>query len=46
MLDYVIDIFSKSTPLTFRHQASYILDRRTATPQSTIFINLVNKYII
>jgi len=24
--------------LTFRHHASYIYDRRTATPQSTLFI--------
>jgi len=31
--------------LTFRHHASYIQDRRTATPQSTLFIYLVNKYI-
>jgi len=32
--------------LTFMHHASYIQDRRTATPQSTLFIYLVNKYII
>ena len=31
--------------LTFRHHASYIQDRRIATPQSTLFIYLVNKYI-
>ena len=31
--------------LTFMHHASYIQDRRTATPQSTLFIYLVNKYI-
>jgi len=31
--------------LTFRHHASYIQDRRTATLQSTLFIYLVNKYI-
>ena len=31
--------------LTFRHHASYIQDRRTATPHSTLFIYLVNKYI-
>ena len=31
--------------LTFRHRASYIYNRRTATPQSTLFIYLVNKYI-
>ena len=33
------------TTLTFRHHASYICDRRTATPQSTLFMYLVNKYI-
>jgi len=32
--------------LTFRHHASYIQDRRTAIPQSALFIYLVNKYII
>jgi len=32
-------------PLTFRHHASYIYDRRTANPQSKFFIYLVNKYI-
>jgi hypothetical protein len=32
-------------PLTFILHASYIQDRRTATPQSTLFIYLVNKYI-
>jgi len=31
--------------LTFRHHASYIYDRRTAIPQSTLFIYSVNKYI-
>jgi len=31
--------------LTFRHHASYIQDSCTATPQSTLFIYLVNKYI-
>ena len=30
--------------LTFRHHASYIQDRRTATPQSMLFTYLVNKY--
>ena len=30
--------------LTFRHQASHIWDRRTATPQITLFIYLVNRY--
>ena len=34
-----------SNSLTFRHRVSYIQDRRTATPQSTFFIYLVNKYI-
>jgi len=34
-----------SSALTFRHHASYIKDRRIATPQSTLFIYLVNKYI-
>ena len=33
------------TPLTFRHRASYIQGRRTATPQSALFVYLVNKYI-
>ena len=38
--------FGKDTvPLTFSHHVSYIQDRRTATPQSTLFIYLVNKYI-
>ena len=32
--------------LTFRHQAFYIQNRPTATPQSALFIYLVNKYII
>ena len=31
--------------LTFRHHASYILDSRTATPQSRRFMYLVNTYI-
>ena len=31
--------------LTFRHHASYTQDRHTATPQSTLFIYSVNKYI-
>ena len=31
--------------LTFRHHAYYIQDRCTATPQSTLFIYLVMKYI-
>ena len=31
--------------LTFMHHASYIRDRRTATPHSTLFIYLVKKYI-
>ena len=31
--------------ITFRHHASYIQDRCTATPQSTFFIYLDNKYI-
>ena len=31
--------------LTFRHHASYIQDRCTATPHSTLFIYLINKYI-
>ena len=31
--------------LTFRHHASYIYDRCTATPQSTLFVHSVNKYI-
>ena len=34
-----------ATCLTFRHPASYILDRHTAAPQSTLFIYLVSKYI-
>ena len=38
--------FSCSPPdLTFRHHASYIQDRRTATPQSTLFIYSVNEHI-
>ena len=33
--------------LTFRHHLSYIQDRRTATPQSTLFIYLVQQiYLI
>jgi len=32
--------------LTCRHHASYIYGRRTATPQSALFIYIVNKYII
>jgi hypothetical protein len=31
--------------LTFKHHTSYILDKRTAPPHSTLFIYLVNKYI-
>ena len=31
--------------LTFRHRASSIKDRRFATPQRTLFIYLINKYI-
>ena len=31
--------------LNFSHPAFYIWDRRTATPHSTLFIYLVNKYI-
>ena len=38
--DMIYDIY-----LTFRHRASYIYDTRTATPQSKLFIYLVNKYI-
>ena len=32
--------------LTFRHHASYIQGRRTATPQSTLFVYSVNKHLI
>ena len=32
-------------PLTFRHRASCILDRRFTTLQRTLFIYLINKYI-
>ena len=39
LLNYLIRL------LTFRHHASYIEDSRTATPQSTLFIYLVNKDI-
>jgi len=31
--------------LTFRHHASHVKDKRTATPQSTLFMYIVNKYI-
>jgi len=33
------------TKLTFRHRASSIQDRHSATLQRTLFIYLINKYI-
>jgi hypothetical protein len=33
------------SPLTFRHRASSIYDRRFATLKITLFIYLLNKYI-
>jgi hypothetical protein len=37
--------FCPQNALTFRHQASYVQDRRTATLQRILFLYLVNKYI-
>ena len=41
----MFNISCKTYALTFMHHASYIHSRRTATPQSTRFIYLVNRYI-
>ena len=41
---YINGVLNCKCPDTFRHHASYIQDRRTATPQSTLFVHLVNKY--
>jgi hypothetical protein len=38
-------IMNVITYLTFRHRASSIWDRRFATPQRTLFVYLINKYI-
>ena len=37
--------FSFKTQFNLRHRASYIQDRSTSTPQSTLFIYLVNKHV-
>ena len=38
-------VYAAVSPLTFRHRASSIYDRRFANLQRTLFIYLINKYI-